>query len=127
MQVGVDLAAVDDVRNSIEVFGSRYLDRIFTEHEREVCDGPIDRMAARLAARFAAKEATIKVLRPVAAQPNWRCMEVRTNKAGWSELVLTGVAQEMAASAHLSDFSLSMSHDHGTATAVVMAVKEGPR
>ncbi len=125
MRVGVDIASAADVRESIETFGDRYLDRIFTPHEREVCQGPIDRMATRLAARFAAKEAVIKVLRPHAAAPNWRCMEVRTDSAGWSDLVLTGAAHEMAQAAELRDFSLSMSHDHDVATAVVVAVQEG--
>ena len=48
--------------------------------------GPVEGWRALLisdAARFAAKEATIKVLRPVGHQPDWRSVEVRRDAGGW--------------------------------------------
>ena len=68
IRVGTDLTCVADVASSIERFGDRYLRRLFTDHELDATGGAPE----RLAARFAAKEATVKVLRPTGAQPDWR-------------------------------------------------------
>ena len=55
---GCDVISVGDVADSLDRFGDRYLHRVFTHAEIEDCDGP--EQVSRLAARFAAKEATIK-------------------------------------------------------------------
>ena len=52
-----------------EELRERYLERIYTEHELKLCIGEPLVEAASLAARFAAKEATIKVLRPGGHHP----------------------------------------------------------
>ena len=69
LRVGMDLVSVDEVAASVDHFGDRYVTRLFTPHEIETCrtDGPGARVATRyavdsLAARFAAKEAVVKVL-----------------------------------------------------------------
>ena len=59
-RVGIDLASAQRVREALEAHGARYLDRIFTAAEQGDCAGD----PVRLAARYAAKEATVKVLRP---------------------------------------------------------------
>ena len=58
-RIGCDVVNVVDVTRSIELFGRRYLDRTFTPHELQTCAGPA--RDQRLAARFAAKEAVVKV------------------------------------------------------------------
>src|ERR1022692_689389 len=82
IRVGVDLVALADVMASVERFGDRYLQRIFTPHEIACCRldlGPRDPVRRysleSLAARFAAKEATVKVLRPIGPRPEWRSIE----------------------------------------------------
>ena len=121
LRVGADIAVVDDVRSSVERFGRRYLDRIFTAHEIASCQGDPAVVAASLAARFAAKEATIKVLRPADAAPPWRSIEVRRDPSGWCELRLRGEAARLAAEAGITDLQVSLSHDGGLAAAVVLA------
>ena len=64
LRVGTDVVAVHQVADSVARFGPRYLQRVYTDHELDSCAGSPTFRAARLAARFAAKEATIKVLRP---------------------------------------------------------------
>ena len=83
IRVGADVVAVHQVAESVDSFGSRYLERIYTRHELSSCAGSPAVRAASLAARFAAKEATIKVLRPVGHQPDWRSVEVRRHSEGW--------------------------------------------
>ena len=92
VRVGTDLCSVQDVADSVERYGDRYLRRVYTDHELEYCSSDPARSAERLAARFAAKEATVKVLRPNDARPDWRTIEVRRDPSGWCELSLTGSA-----------------------------------
>ena len=120
LRVGMDLVSVGSVHESIREHGDRYLARIYTEREVRDChtDQGID--AERLAARFAAKEATLKVLRPGEAIP-WPTIEVLRHRAGWVELELSGTAARLAADAGISELSLSLTHEAGFASAVVIA------
>ena len=58
-RTGCDLQRIDDVTDAIRDFGDRYLDRVYTPAEQEAgrTGG-----AASLAARFAAKEAVLKLI-----------------------------------------------------------------
>ncbi len=120
-RVGTDLCSVSAVAESVERFGERYLRRIYTDRELTYCLEAPCRSAERLAARFAAKEATIKVLRPRNWWPDWRTIEVRKDPGGWCDLRLTGSAARLAAEAGIVLLDVSMSHEDGVATAVVIA------
>jgi holo-[acyl-carrier protein] synthase len=121
LRVGADITRVDDVTESVARFGERYLGRLFTEHELATSKGAPSVVAASLAARFAAKEATIKVLRPTEATPPWRTIEVRQDPSGWCELHLTGEAARLAVAAGITELAVSLTHDGGLAGAVVLA------
>ena len=130
MVVGVDLVEVKEVLGSIERFGDRYVRRLFTDDEIAYCRAHSAQShgdasgaaweAMRFAARFAAKEATIKVLR-TDERPDFRTIEVRRSRVGWCDVVLHGAAKELADAAGIDELSLSMSHEPGFATAVVVA------
>ena len=122
LRAGTDLVEIAQVTDSIARFGERYLRRIFTDHEIDSCRGEPPVVAAGLAARFAAKEATVKVLRPGGAGPDWRSIEVVRHPAGWCDLHLTGEARRLADEAGISKLALSMSHEAGVAGAVVVAL-----
>jgi holo-[acyl-carrier protein] synthase len=109
------------VAKSVERFGARYLRRVYTEGELAYCMEEPSRSAERLAARFAAKEATVKVLRPRHWWPDWRTIEVRRDPCGWCELVLTGSAADLAEEAGILSLAVSVSHEGAMASAVVMA------
>jgi holo-[acyl-carrier protein] synthase len=122
LSVGVDLVSVREVARSLERFGERYVRRIFTECEAAYCRAATGRAAAaRLAVRFAAKEATLKVLHPETGWADWRAIEVRRHASGWCELVLHGEAAALARQRGIETLALSMSHDGGRAAAVVVA------
>ncbi|MGE3842885.1 MAG: holo-ACP synthase [Vicinamibacterales bacterium] len=59
--LGLDATEIDRVRDLMERFGPRFLNRIFTAHELDYCMAHRD-PAPSLAARFAAKEAGMKAL-----------------------------------------------------------------
>lgn len=124
-RVGVDLVRVSDVDASISRFGERYLRRLYTEHELACSDGPAPAAAAGLAARFAAKEAAVKVLRPSNFRPGWRSIEVQRHRDGWCELRLSGEAARLAEDAGLHSFAVSLSHEGDYAAAVVLAWSAG--
>jgi holo-[acyl-carrier protein] synthase len=126
VRVGMDLVEVGMVASSVAQFGDRYVARIFTPHEVASCTGPPSVVAAGLAARFAAKEATIKVLRPTANQPDWRSMEVRRDPGGWCTMVLTGHAAALADRAGIDELAVSLTHEKTIAGAVVVALCREP-
>jgi holo-[acyl-carrier protein] synthase len=126
-RVGIDLVDAAEVAAALEAHGDRYLRRVYTPEEVQDCrrDAGID--AERLAARFAAKEAAIKVLRPDrrTAVP-WTGIAVRRDPAGWVGLELHGRAAALAEAAGITRTALSISHERGTSCAVVLAHIELP-
>ena len=122
IRVGADLVMVSQVEDSIATFGDRYVRRVYTEHEIDSCGGPPSVVSAGLAARFAAKEATIKVLRPIGHRPDWRSIEVRRHDGGWCSMSLSGYAAELATQAGLGELAVSLTHEEGIAGAVVVAL-----
>jgi holo-[acyl-carrier protein] synthase len=121
VRVGIDLVTVDSVRESLDAHGEHYLERVYTAREREDCvrDGVVD--PERLAGRFAAKEATLKALRPGDVGVPWYTIEVVRDPGGWVDLELSGAAAEVATSSGLTDLALSITHEGGFASAVVIA------
>jgi holo-[acyl-carrier protein] synthase len=122
VRVGADLVAVRSVAESIACFGDRYVRRIYTEHEIASCVGPPSVMCAGLAARFAAKEATLKVLRPSGHRPDWLSLEVLRHPEGWCSMSLHGYAAVLAADAGIDELAVSLTHEEGVAAAVVVAL-----
>ncbi len=124
VRVGIDLVAVEAVRDAVSEHGEHYLNRIYTEAEIRECRTSQSMIPERLAARFAAKEATMKVLRPSEEAVPWRNIEVVRHRSGWVGLELSGHAATLAADQGLGDFALSVSHEGDYATAVVVAHKD---
>jgi holo-[acyl-carrier protein] synthase len=138
LRVGVDVVGVDEVADAIRTFGDRYLRRVFTAHELACCardgdaaghPGGLPPEAAHapesLAARFAAKEAVVKVLRPIGARPHWRSIEIVRHPSGWCGLKLTGLAADQSERARITQWAVSLTHDAGIGMAVVVA-RTGP-
>jgi len=127
LRVGIDLVYVEAVRESIRDHGDRYLKRVYTERELHDCRDRTEIVAERLAGRFAAKEATLKVLRPDEHAVPWSMIEVVRRPSGWVGLELSGLAAALAASEGLDGFALSISHEGDYASAVVLAECGEPR
>ncbi|MGC0362806.1 holo-[acyl-carrier protein] synthase [Rhodococcus sp. 27YEA15] len=124
-RIGCDVVNVVDVSRSIDLFGQRYLERTFTSHELQTCAGPS--RDQRLAARFAAKEAVVKVLRPDDVAIPWNSIEIRRELWGGCGVILSGAAAELARAQDLQDFQVSISHEADVAIAMVIATRSGSR
>lgn len=125
IRVGTDVVSVADVAESIATFGDRYLRRVYTPAEIATCTGPAGPSAERLAARFAAKESVVKVLRPTGGV-RFHDIEVQLDDNGRPEVMLHGSMAAHSQAIGVVDASLSMSHDHGQATAVLVAILAEP-
>lgn len=123
-RVGIDLVRVSRVAESLERFGERFLRRVFTPGEIAYALEAPELSAERLAARFAAKEATMKALRLGGGAVTLREIEVRRAPSGECEVVLHGRAQSLAARAHTGAIALSLSHEGDYAVAVVVTSQE---
>ena len=122
IRVGLDLVAVASIDESLQAtYRDRYLDRVYTEQEVLDCQSASGLDAERLAARFAAKEATLKVLPAADEGLSLRTIEVRREPSGRVYLELTGRALELATEAGVIDLALSLTHEGGFAAAVVVA------
>jgi holo-[acyl-carrier protein] synthase len=122
VRAGCDVLAVQEVQHSLEVFGRRYLRKVFTTGEIGDCQG-LNRLHG-LAARFAAKEAVIKAF----ARPDmpFPLREIEVTRDGpLPRLRLSGSVAELARRQGWRSSSLSLSHADCHAMAVVVVVCDG--
>jgi holo-[acyl-carrier protein] synthase len=119
--IGCDIHPVFNVVESIDIFGERYLARVFTPAERAASGETPE----RLAARYAAKESVLKLLKVPADVPvPWTDIEVGADPSGAPSVLLHGRAAEIAAELGITTIELTLSHDAGMAMAVAAAVVE---
>lgn len=115
--VGADLVEVEHVRRSLAEHGERWLTRVFTTGEVAAAAGAPERLAARMAA----KEAVLKLLRDdlVDLATPWTDVEV-VGAGGPPSLALHG-AVGRAVTARWDELSLTLAHEDCHALAVVLA------
>lgn len=119
VEVGIDVIEIDRIRRTLERFGDRFLSRVYSERERERYGTRVQ----ELAARFAAKEATMKALGTGIRGVRWRDIEVLPNRRGKPILVLHDTALRRARLLGFSHFAVSLTHSRGDAMAIVVASK----
>ncbi len=95
--LGSDLIDIRRVEKSLERFGSRFTERVFTPIEQAKSDKRRNR-AASYAKRFAAKEACSKALGTgISSGVFWRDMGVVNDRSGKPTMKLTnGAAKKLA-------------------------------
>ncbi|MFL4906456.1 holo-ACP synthase [Streptomyces sp. MMS24-I2-30] len=116
--VGIDVAEIDRFEASLRRTPG-LVGRLFRESELLLPSGE-RRGAASLAVRFAAKEALAKAL---GAPPGllWTDAEVFVEDSGQPRLRVTGAVAARAAELGVTSWHVSLSHDAGVASAVVIA------
>jgi holo-[acyl-carrier protein] synthase len=122
--IGNDMIDIRRVERTIERYGERFLERVFTDIERRKSDARAMR-AASYAKRFAAKEACAKALGTGFRQGVfWRDMGVVNLPSGRPTLELTGGAARALArltpDGHDVRIDLSITDDFPTAQAIVI-------
>lgn len=119
--LGLDLAQISRFTAAHGRRGERMLARLFTDGERAYCERKREKMAS-YAGRFAVKEAVMKVLGTGWARGvRWRDIEVVRKQGSAPELVLHGVAAQIAAKKGIARIHVTITHDAGIAAAVAVA------
>ena len=117
---GIDLAEIERIQKTIDQFGQRFLDRVYTAAEQEYCLRK-RRSAESFAARFAAKEAGAKALGTgISRGVTWTEIEVVREASGRPSLKFHGRAAEMAQRLGVRNAALSLTHSNDTAMASVV-------
>jgi holo-[acyl-carrier protein] synthase len=118
--LGTDLIETRRVQESIDRFGERFLERIFTAGEIAYCMRKKN-SAESFAARFAAKEAAAKALGTgISHGVSWKEFEVQREVSGRPSLQLSGRAAELAEAMGARKIQLSLTHSRELAMAVVV-------
>jgi holo-[acyl-carrier protein] synthase len=117
---GVDLAEVDRIREAVERYGDRFLNRVFTPAEVAYASRKANKYE-RFAARFAAKEAGMKAIGTGwRGGVRWQDFEVVNEPSGRPTLRFHGVAQQVAERLGVKSVQLSLTHTSGLALAHVI-------
>ena len=123
---GIDLVEIDRIRHSVERFGARFLNKVYTAAEQEYCLRKRN-SAESLAARFAAKEAGAKALGTgMSHGVTWLEIEVVREPGGRPTLRFHGRAAERARTLNAHRAALSLTHTASLAQASVV-LEDSPR
>ena len=114
--IGVDLIEVARIERAIQRWGDRFLQRIYTGNELQLCR----QKSWRLASRFAGKEAVMKALGTGADGVGWREVEILAESSGQPLVHLHGRAQSRADALGLDKLAISLSDSKEYAIAFVV-------
>jgi holo-[acyl-carrier protein] synthase len=118
---GIDLIEIGRIQQSMDRYGGRFLDRVYTRAEQAYCLRK-RKSAESFAARFAAKEAGAKALGTgISFGVSWLEIEVVREASGRPNLEFHGRAAEIAARLGVARAALSITHtaDHAMASVVL--------
>jgi holo-[acyl-carrier protein] synthase len=123
--IGSDLCNIERIRNSLDRWGDKFLQRAFTETERKKAESRPHTIAGTLAKRFAAKEAFSKAVGTGFKRGVYmKDIGVVNLPSGAPTLQLTGGAKArldaLAPEGHAIDIHLTMTDDHPWAQAFVI-------
>jgi holo-[acyl-carrier protein] synthase len=123
---GIDVAEVDRIAASIERFGRRFLDRVFTPEEIRYCESKANK-AERYAGRFAAKEAAMKAIGTGWSRGvRWQDVEVTRAPGGRPTVEFHGKAAEFFHERGAVRAHLSITHTRHSAMAQVILEADKP-
>lgn len=121
-EIGMDIISVDRIRHSYRQYGEKFLEKILTGTEIELCRKKAD-MLQSVASRFAAKEAISKALGcGICRDFSWHSVEILNGPEG------KPYAKKTEKMTRYSDveIKISLSHDRQYAAAVALVVFEEP-
>lgn len=117
---GIDLTEIARIEHSVERFGARFLNKVYTAGEQAYCLRK-RKSGESLAARFAAKEAAAKALGTgISHGITWLEIEVVREPSGRPSLAFHGRARELASRLGVTHTALSLTHTADLAMASVV-------
>lgn len=118
--IGIDVIEVKRVKEALDRFGDRMLNRLFTKPEIEYCSAKKN-SSLHFAGRFAAKEAAFKAMgKGWGGEISWKDVEITNLQSGAPQITFYGKALELTTSQKITGAFVSISHIDQIATAVVI-------
>ncbi|MEY1557542.1 holo-ACP synthase [Yoonia sp. R2331] len=122
--IGTDLANIERIQGTLDRFGDRFRNRVFTEIEQRKAERRKD-VAGTYAKRWAAKEACSKALGTgLRMGISWRDMAVSNLRSGQPVMEVSGWAksrlEEMTPPGHTAIIHVTLTDDHPWAQAFVV-------
>ncbi len=119
---GIDLVDFGRIESMIERHGGRFLDRVFTAQEQSDAEKMTNRVE-KLAGRFAAKEAVLKLLGTGwRGKISWTDIEITNTALGQPKVKLGGEVERIAEGAGIEQVTLSITHTANFAIASAVAL-----
>jgi holo-[acyl-carrier protein] synthase len=125
---GIDLVDCPRIEDMVNRHGQRFIDRVFTAAEQKYAQANRNQIE-KLAARFAAKEAVLKLLGTGwRGKIAWTEIEIVNNSAGQPEVALAGEVKKIADELGIKHISVSITHtaNFAIASAVALTKKAEP-
>ena len=118
--IGVDLVHIPRIEAVLQRWGERFINRVFTEQETELCSKRVY-PASAFALRFGAKEAFSKALGlGMRRGVRWKDIEVFHHSSGKPGLKVYGHASAICDEKKITRFHVSLSDEGDYATAMVL-------
>ena len=117
--LGIDIVSIKRIEKMLIRWEDKFSNRVFTKNEISYCQSKHYR-ASHFAARFAAKEATYKVLGNHLEILRWREIEVANQESGKPFLRLYGKTSSVARNTGIDILHISLSHSKEYAVAQVV-------
>lgn len=112
---GLDIVEIARIKRALDRWGARFLERVYSEAEIELCQN----RAPELASRFAAKEAVAKAFKDNSGI-SWRDIEILSDQSGAPIVCLHGKAKAKAEEFGLKELVVTLSHSKEYAIASVV-------
>jgi len=124
---GIDLVDFQRIEDMVKRHGGRFLGRVFTEAERAYADANKNGVE-KLAGRFAAKEAVLKLMGTGwRGKIAWTDIEITNNPSGQPQVNLTGEVKKIAKKLGVKHISVSITHTANFAIASAVATAKMPK
>jgi holo-[acyl-carrier protein] synthase len=119
---GIDLVDFPRIEEMVKQHGERFLNKVFTDVEQAYAGANKNRIE-KLAGRFAAKEAILKLMGTGwRGKIAWTDIEIVNNPAGQPEVSLHGEVERIAGKLGIKHISLSITHTANFAIASAVAL-----
>ena len=119
---GIDIVEISRIADMLNEHGPRFIERCFTDVERDYAEASDKRRFERYAVRFACKEAVLKALGTGWRNGiSWRDIGIVHEPSGQPRIMLSGRCAELANERGITQWHVSLSHTDTMAVASVVA------
>ena len=120
--IGIDIIEIDRIRESVDKYGEKFLQKIYTTNELDYCLKKQNKFQ-HLAARFAAKEAVFKAMESSWKKGmSWKDIEISNKPSGMPIVKLNGKLKTFLASNKSLKISMSHSDNYVTCIALISTI-----